>query len=213
MKRFSFIHQGAWPLVLSLCLSACSPSPQLDALGILQSATELAAAEFTLGKLIIADQQLRFMHVVPLNKASFLAHSRATLLVGVDFNRIRPEHVAVDGKHITLELPPIEVLDFDYPPSGFREIKRYSHLHPIGNTLDAAAMNKILQDAQFAVMKVANHLPIRQQAEGKVSNAVEQLLKLSGYQHIDISFAQDSLPLFDLPEPKLPEKQHQSPKK
>ena len=52
-------------------------------------------------------------------RRSFLAHSKAIVKAGVDLEKLRKQDVDIEGKSISLKLPPVEVINFSYPSDHF----------------------------------------------------------------------------------------------
>lgn len=200
MSTWKLVVAGCWALI---GIWGCTREPHGRALDLLQNAHELAAAEFVLSKVIIADQHLELLHAIPLNTATFFADSEAILVTGIDLGRIQPEHITVEGSSIRLLLPPVQVLAFEYPPGKCHLIHRYAHLHALGDGIHLADVDRILQQAQTQIMEAINHLPIRETTETKVAEAVRALLRQSEFSHVEVGFSSSTAPLFALPDTTL----------
>ena len=107
MKRLIYI------VSLFVLLSACKDDRGL-VVGKIKKASKLATTEFTIDKMVYGVKRKRLLWVVKLNEAKFLAHSKAIVKAGVDLEKLRKEDVDIEGKSISLKLPPVEVINFSY---------------------------------------------------------------------------------------------------
>jgi hypothetical protein len=177
-------------------LCACHNDRAGAALDKLKDAADLASAEFVIGKTIIADQSKKVLGIIPLNDAVFFAQSQAVVKTGVDLSQLNPGDVKIEnGKTIILQLPPVEVISFNYPPESIREIKEYTHLHTFDNRITAGDMDQMLQQAQDQVMEGINHLDIRRVTEDKMRNLLTGLLRQEGFEQVFVTFRKSDRPL------------------
>ncbi|MEL6252849.1 MAG: DUF4230 domain-containing protein [Bacteroidota bacterium] len=113
------IRNALFCLTLAGILLGCSPSdPRGLIVSKVQASAKLATVEYVLNKYIFGLKKKKFLFV-KLSDANFIAQSEARVKVGIDLSKLKPQDVEVNGKSIKLKLPPVEILNFSYPPDKF----------------------------------------------------------------------------------------------
>jgi len=113
------IRNALFCLTLAGILLGCGPSdPRGLIVSKVQASAKLATVEYVLNKYIFGLKKKKFLFV-KLNDANFIAQSEARVKVGIDLSKLKPQDVEVNGKSIKLKLPPVEILNFSYPPDKF----------------------------------------------------------------------------------------------
>ncbi len=152
-----------------------------------RAAAKLATTETTIDKVIFGTKEKKLLLFIGLKSAKFAATSRAYIKSGIDLNKIRPEDIKTTDNRIEIELPHVEVINFDYP---FKEFK-------IDHAItDNTFFTKIdIEDQEhfyrLGELDIRNHLQytgIKQATEEKTRRLIEGLLKNLGYEEIYIRF-------------------------
>lgn len=113
------IRNALFCLTLAGILLGCGPSdPRGLIVSKVQASAKLATVEYVLNKYIFGLKKKKFLFV-KLSDANFIAQSEARVKVGIDLSKLKPQDVEVNGKSIKLKLPPVEILNFSYPPDKF----------------------------------------------------------------------------------------------
>ena len=107
-------------LSILILISSCKDEKRGLVIGKIQQASDLVVTEFVVDKVVFGKKEKNILFV-PVNEASFLAHSRAKIKTGINLEKIREEDILIEGNKITLFLPTIEVINFSYPPNDFIE--------------------------------------------------------------------------------------------
>ncbi len=177
-------------LLLSLC--CCKQNKRAIVVSKIRKASKLATVEFTIDKTVFASRDKKFLWLIKLNHADFLAYTQAFIKTGIDLNKLQPDDVAIDGKMIRLTLPPVEVLNFSYPIENYRidkEITRNVFL----NKFTIEDYDKFYQQAEIDIRNNLKYLGIVKTTEEKTRLMMETLLKNLGYNEIYIDFKKGEL--------------------
>jgi hypothetical protein len=153
----------------------------------IQSASKLATTETVIDKIVFGEQEKKFLWLVRLNEARFVAYTKATVKAGIDLSELNPQDVKIDGAKIELMLPHVKVLIFEYPFSSYK----------IDSSItENAFLNKLdIQDHehfyQLAELDIRNNLAftgIKELTEEKTRILLTGVLKNLGYEEIYIRF-------------------------
>ncbi|MEQ8906496.1 DUF4230 domain-containing protein [Ekhidna sp.] len=185
MRRLIYI------VSLLILLSACKDDRGL-VVGKIKKASKLATTEFTIDKIVYGVKRKRLLWVVKLNEAKFLAHSKAIVKAGVDLEKLKKEDVDIDGKSISLKLPPVEVINFSYPAEQFRQDTLIS-TDAFLNKISLEDQESFFQDAEIDIRNSLKHMNIIEATEKKTRLMLETLLRTLGYQEIYIDFHKGEL--------------------
>lgn len=185
MKRVLYI------VSLLILLSACKDDRGL-VVGKIKKASKLATTEFTIDKIVYGVKRKRLLWVVKLNEAKFLAHSKAIVKAGVDLEKLKKEDVDIEGKSISLKLPPVEVINFSYPAELF-EMDTLISTDAFLNRISLDDQEGFFQDAEIDIRNSLKHMNIIEATEKKTRLMLENLLRTLGYQEIYIDFYKGEL--------------------
>ncbi|WP_424961225.1 DUF4230 domain-containing protein [Ekhidna sp.] len=185
MKRLIYI------VSLLILVTACKDDQGL-VVGKIKKASKLATTEFTIDKIVYGVKRKRLLWVVKLNEAKFLAHSKAIVKAGVNLEKLRKEDVDIEGKSISLKLPPVEVINFSYPAELF-EMDTLVSTDAFLNRISLNDQEQFFQDAEIDIRNSLKHMKIVEATEKKTRLMLENLLRTLGYQEIYIEFHQGEL--------------------
>ncbi|WP_370086228.1 DUF4230 domain-containing protein [Ekhidna sp.] len=182
-------------LLIIICivsiLSSCKDDRGL-VVGKIKKASKLATTEFTIDKIVYGVKRKRLLWVVKLNEAKFLAHSKAIVKAGVDLEKLKKEDVDIQGKSISLKLPPVEVINFSYPSEFFARDTLIS-TDAFLNKISLEDQEQFFQDAEIDIRNSLKHMNIVEATQKKTRLMLENLLRTLGYQEIYIDFHEGEL--------------------
>lgn len=181
-------------IFLILILSAgtgCRKAKRSLVISKIRSTAKLASTETIIDKVVVGDKEKRVFGLVKISNAEFVAYSRAIVKTGINLTKIKRKDVVIDGVVIELHLPPVEVLDFDYP---FEQFKMDSTLsdNDIINKIDVIDQENFFRKAELDIRKHLKYMGIIEQTQENTQKLMEGLLKNLGYEEIYISFADSS---------------------
>lgn len=157
----------------------------------LKSASDLATVEFVIKKLVIADKEKKVFGIPIGPKASFMAETKAVVLAGFDLRDIREEDVIIEGKKINLTLPPITVIDFNYPSDSVKVVERYTDDN-FFNRISVGEKDDFYRQSETSLRQSIKELGMEKAAEDKTKILLEGLLTNLGFKEIYIHFHEKS---------------------
>jgi hypothetical protein len=178
-------------IVFSASLWSCKDKRGL-AVGKIKKASKLATTEFVIDKVVFGVKRKKLLWVVNLNDAKFVAHSQATIKAGIDLEKLREQDVKIEGKKISLTLPPVQVINFSYPAESFQKDTLISG-NAFMNTVTLADQEQFFQEAETDIRNSLKFMDIIPVTERKTSRMLETLLQSLGYEEIYIDFQKGEL--------------------
>jgi hypothetical protein len=153
----------------------------------LKSSSDLATVEYVIKKLIIADKEKSVFGIRIARNASFMAETKAVILAGIDLRDIREKDVVIEGEKINLQLPPVRIIDFSYPPDSVKIIERYTDDN-FFNRISVGEKDDFFRQSETALRESLEDLGIKKTAEDKTKILLESLLTNLGFSEIYIHF-------------------------
>jgi len=112
-------NQAIIIVLIGLCLFGCKKDKRALVISKIQSVSKLATTETIIDKTVIGTKNKSILGLVKLSEANFVAYTEATVKTGIDLTKLDEYDIHINGKEISLNLPPVEVLDFQYPFQKF----------------------------------------------------------------------------------------------
>jgi hypothetical protein len=161
--------------------------------GKIQNASDLATTEFTVDKIVHGTKTRKLSWFIKLSEARFLAYSQAKIKSGIDLSKISAEDIEIEDKRITLNLPPVKVINFSYPPSSFVEDSLISDTRAFLNTISIEDQEIFFRQAELDIRNNLAYMGIVETTQQHTRTLLIQLLKSLGYEEIYITFQSDAL--------------------
>jgi len=174
-------------------LLSCQTDQRALVVGKIQSASKLATTEFTVDKIVHGSKVKKISWVIKLNEARFLAYSQAKIKAGIDLTKLKADDIIIEGQSIQIELPPVEVINFSYPPSKFKIDYEISDTKKFLNEITVEDQEKFFQDAETDIRNNLEYMGIAKTTQQHTKTMLTGLLKTLGYKEIYISFKSDEL--------------------
>ncbi len=189
MKRTYLFRPFFWLFILAV-FAACNQQPDRPrVVGEIKSVAKLATMEAKLSKIVIGTKEKKYMlGLVQPRDAAFLAHSEATVKLGIDLDKLEEDDVSIEGARISLVLPPVELVNFSYPAEKFVPDDYYSEDNSKWNRFSYAEMDDLFRQSETAIMKSIPFLGITESAEQRTRQLMTGLLKRLGFDEIYIRF-------------------------
>ncbi len=185
------LHKTFIFLLTVLLFISCQNEKRL-VVGKIKKASKLATTEFTVDKIVYGVKRKKFIWVVNLNEASFIAHSKAIIKAGVDLERLKEEDVKIEGDKISLILPNVQVINFSYPAEHFSKDTLISG-DAFMNKINLRDQEKFFQEAEIDIRNSLKYMDVVEITENKTIVMLENLLKNLGYKEIYIDFHEGQL--------------------
>lgn len=180
-------------LAIAFLAFSCQNDRRALVVGKIQSASKLATTEFTVDKIVHGTKVKKIAWVVKLNEARFLAYSQAKIKAGIDLNKLKADDIKIEGKRIEIELPPVEVINFSYPPDNFRMDEEITDPKKFLNSISLEDQEKFFQDAEMDIRNNLEYMGIVETTQQHTRTMLKGLLKSLGYEEIYISFKSKEL--------------------
>lgn len=173
-------------------LTSCEKDERVMVVGKIQGASDLATTEFTIDKVVFGTKTKNLLWF-KFNEAKFLAYSQAKVKTGIDLSKVREEDIQISGQKIELNLPPIEVINFSYPPSSFIEDSLISDPHNFLTKIDIRDQEEFFRLAELDIRDNLKYMGIVKTTQDHTRKMFNVLLGSLGYQEIYINFENDDL--------------------
>lgn len=183
---------GSIVLVLVIFVTGCANDDRAMVVGKIQQANDLVTSEVVIDKVVFG-KKTRKVFFVPINEASFLAHSQARVKTGINLNSLSAEDIQIEGNKITLHLPPIEVLNFSYPPSSFIEDTMVSQPDRFLNNIRLEDQEEFFRQAEMDIRESLPFMGLVKSGQDHTRKLMHTLLKSLGFKEIYVTFENDKL--------------------
>jgi hypothetical protein len=168
-------------------LAGCKKPDRPFVISKIKSVAKLATTETIIDKTVVGTKTKSILGLIRLNEANFVAYTEATVKTGIDLQRLRKEDVDIDGKEISLRLPPVEVIDFQYPFQRFvvdSTILSDSWI----NRFDVLDYEEFYRRAELDIRNNLAYTGIVEATQAKTRLLMESLLKNLGFEVVYIEF-------------------------
>ena len=178
---------GVFVLLLLMILNtSCNRNPDRAlVISKLKNSAKLATVEYVVTKVITTRDQNWLA-----KDAYFFAETEATIKAGIDLDKLKEEDIKIEGMRISVNLPPIEIINFSYPAEGFRVIEKYSDQSAVfkWNTISVATKDDLYRQGEADIRSSLSDLGIVKTAQKNTRLLLTKILRLSGFDEIYITF-------------------------
>ncbi|SMD45063.1 Protein of unknown function [Aquiflexum balticum DSM 16537] len=178
--------------VLASIASSCKKNDRALVVGKIQNASDLATTEFVIDKIVFGTKTKK-LAFFKINEASFMAYSQAKVKTGIDLSKIKESDVRIEGDKIHLRLPPIEVINFSYPPASFVEDSLISNPKIFLNKINIRDQEEFFRLAELDIRENLQYMGIVKTTQNHTRQMFNVLLGSLGYKEIYINFENDNL--------------------
>lgn len=194
MGHFGFQRHlsKSWAIGLLLAFCSCQKDERALVVGKIQSAGDLVTSEFTVDKVVFGRKTKNLLWF-KFNEANFMAYSQAKIKTGIDLTKIQEQDIVISGDKIDLKLPPIEVVNFSYPPDSFVEDSLISDPKVFLNKINLEDQEEFFRLAELDIRSNLQYMGIVKTSQGHTRQMFHLLLRSLGYREIYISFKNDEL--------------------
>lgn len=194
-----------WILGGSMCLLiSCQTDDRVMVVGKIQGASDLVTSEFTIDKVVFGTKTKNLLWF-KFNEAKFMAYSQAKVKTGVDLSKVREEDILISGRKIEVNLPPVEVINFSYPPSSFVEDSLVSDPKVFLTKINLHDQEEFFRLAELDIRENLKYMGLVKTTQDHTRKMFMILLESLGYEEIYISFQNDDLIISQVHLPGMPE--------
>ncbi|MDZ7605912.1 MAG: DUF4230 domain-containing protein [Cyclobacteriaceae bacterium] len=173
-------------LLLTFLLFSCKDKRAL-VISKVQAVSKLATTETIIDKTVIGTKTKSVIGLLKLNEANFVAYTEATIKTGIDLQKLGAYDVRINGKEISIHLPAVEVLDFQYPFQRFVVDSTLLDDSWI-NRFDIIDYEEFYRRAELDIRENLQYTGIVEVTQQKTRTLLTGLLKNLGYEAIIIDF-------------------------
>ena len=123
-----------------------------------------------------------------MSDADFIAQTEARVKVGIDLNKISTNDIEVNGKSILVKLPPVEILNFSYPPDKFEVDTVLS-----GGKIKIEDIEIFSRLAEVEIRRDLHFVDIEETGQEKTRLFLTTLFKNMGFEEVLFEFEPISL--------------------
>jgi hypothetical protein len=179
---FCVAHYFGW---LVFC-AACSPAPTPEPSAVvqtLQNLSELATTQFTVCKVITANDNLDWYK---FGERKLLITCQATIKAGIDLGALEPKDVVVSGKSIRMTLPPPKILAVNIQPEHVKVV--WQQIGWLRGPFTASETDALMSQAEQQMWAAGEALRMPEQAKLHTQSVVSNLLTQLGFTSVTLSF-------------------------
>lgn len=147
----------------------------------IRSIGTLSTTEYTLGKVIKWNDEGEWYK---FGDRKILLSCKARVKAGVNLNAIKESDIVINGKQITIQLPPPEIVSFEMDPDLIRtEMTDVNGLRSDFSQLDKS---KVLQKGEESIRKDLKKLHILDEAEQNAKRFIVDFYKNLGFEQVTV---------------------------
>lgn len=175
MKSWLFLS------LITLLLASCGDEKEVHETEIyeIRSIGTLSTTEYTLGKIIQWNDEGEWYKY---GDRKILLSCKATVKAGVNLNTIKESDIQVDGKKITIQLPPPEIVSFEMDPDLIRT--EMTDVNGFRSEFTQVDKSKVLQKGEESIRKDLQKLNILDEAEQNAKIFIVDFYKNLGFEQV-----------------------------
>lgn len=188
-NHIAFILLMGWYGIIPF---SCQKNERAIVVGKVQEASELITTEFVIDKVVFGTKTKNVLWF-NFSEAKFMAYSQAKVKTGIDLSKITEENIKISADKIELMLPPVEVINFSYPPASFVEDSLISDPKVFLNKINLRDQEEFFRLAELDIRENLNYMGIVETTQNHTRKMFKILLRSLGYREIYIHFEHDEL--------------------
>lgn len=179
-----FMKHILLPCFVALCcMVACKPAvpPPQETIVALQQLNRLATAEYVFTKTLQASDELTWYKI---GDRKLLINVRAGVKAGVDLSQLKVSDIDVEGRSITLNMPPAIILDINIKPEDVQVA--YQQTGFFRDKFSPTEVNEVMRVGEQQIRQAATQTDILQQAGNNAALLIDKALRQLGYETITL---------------------------
>lgn len=164
-----------------LLLTSCGDENEVQETEVYQirSIGTLSTTEYTLGKIIKWNDDGEWYK---FGDRKILLSCKATVKAGVNLNSIKDSDILIDGKKITIQLPPPEIVSFVMNPDLIHT--EMTEVNGFRSDFSQVDKSKVLQKGEESIRKDLRKLNILDEAEKNAKTFITDFYKNLGFEQV-----------------------------
>ena len=156
-------------------------APKKDVVFSIQQLSDLATVEYTVTKIIKAQDNKTWYKI---GDRKILMTSEAVIKAGIDLGSITKNDIAVDGKKITVTLPPPKFISISLPPEKIKV--QYEDVSGFRTSFSSSERDVLAVQAEKQIRNSIDSLGILPQAKANTALLLHNMLSNLGFEEITI---------------------------
>lgn len=181
------IRHYAYSVSLVLLISCAVREEPADRVLSIREMGDLATTEYTVTKIVKANDNKTWYKP---GDRKILISVEAVLKSGIDLSGVKKEDITIDGKNISLRLPPPKLISISIPPEKIRV--EFEEIGIFRTGFDNAERDALLAQAEQQIRNSINEIGILRTTENNTRQFLTRFLQQSGFEQISIRFDKDS---------------------
>jgi hypothetical protein len=167
--------------LVCLLLTSCGEGKEVPENEVyeIRSIGTLSTTEYTLGKIIKWNDEGEWYK---FGDRKILLSCKATVKAGVNLTLIKDADIEVDGKRITIQLPPPEIVSFEMNPELIRT--EMTDVNGFRSGFSQEDKSKALQKGEESIRKDLRKLTILDEAERNAKTFITDFYKNLGFEQV-----------------------------
>jgi hypothetical protein len=150
----------------------------------LKEMSDLATVEYTVTKIIKANDNKTWFKA---GERKILMSCEAHIKAGIDMSSINENNFKIDGKNISVQLPPPKIISISIPPEKIKV--EYQDVGLFRDPYKSGERDQLAAQAENQIKNSIDSLGILHQAKANTSLFVSNFLKRLGYENIYITYS------------------------
>lgn len=180
-------RQYDYALLLVFLLNCSTKKEKMQQVLQLREMGELATTEYTVTKIVKANDNRTWYKI---GDRKILLSVEARIKAGTDLSKLKPEQVQIDGKQISLLLPPPKLIALNIPPEKIKV--EYEETGLLRQSFNNAERDALIAQAEQQIRAGIGELGILSAAEKSTRQYIQSFLRQLGYETIEIRFDEQS---------------------
>lgn len=176
------MHYG-YTLLLILGVSCQNQQERLNQVLSIREMGELATTEYSITKIVKANDNKSWYKI---GDRKILISVDAIIKAGVDLQAIKVGDITIDGKKISLVLPPPKLISIQIPPDKIRVA--YEEVGVLRTRYDNSERDALLAQAETQIKAAVTETGILSTTEINTRLVMTAFLKKLGYEDISVQF-------------------------
>jgi Protein of unknown function (DUF4230) len=172
--------------LLAMCCFTGSCGKSADAgqreIMAIREMSDLVTVEYLVTKIIKANDNKTWYKA---GDRKILMSCRASIKAGIDLLAIKEENIQVDGKSISIQIPPAKLISLDMPPEDI--VVEYQEIDLFRSPFKAGERDALAAQAETQIRNSTEAMGILQTANTNAKNMVTDFLKRAGYTTVNIT--------------------------
>jgi Protein of unknown function (DUF4230) len=144
--------------------------------------SDLVVVEYVVSKIIKANDDKTWYKA---GDRKILMSCRAYLKAGIDLSAIKAEDIQIDGKSISIQVPPSKLLSLNMPPEDITV--EYQEIDIFRSAFKAGERDALAAQAEAQIRSSAEATGILQTADTNAKTMIADFLKRAGFTTVNIS--------------------------